>query len=208
MNAQATQSEPRPRSDDPEGPALNPLREFRLAIVMYGGVSLSIYMNGVGQELFHLVRSTAPSVPHGEDAVPEPQLVGSEKAYRRLAQVLGETPRDPMLVQPQDPILATFVIDVLTGSSAGGINSVFLAKALSNDQEMAGSDRPVARSGGYREAPERPRIQGRERAPGEAASVVAQQSADVRRPARRLRPDGGEEPIRSTGPAHPLAVRR
>ena len=138
MNVQATQPEPTLPPADPVGPALNPLREFRLAIVMYGGVSLSIYMNGVGQELFHLVRSTAPTVPQGEDAVPESQLVGSEKAYRRLAQVLGDIPKDPMLVEPQDPIVATFVIDVLTGSSAGGINSVFLAKALANDQEMAG----------------------------------------------------------------------
>jgi patatin-related protein len=138
MNAHATQTEPTAPPAAAGGPALNPLREFRLAIVMYGGVSLSIYMNGVGQELFHLVRSTAPSVPQGGNAVPESQLVGSEKAYRRLAQVLGDTPKDPMLVDPQDPVLATFVIDVLTGSSAGGINSVFLAKALANDQEMAG----------------------------------------------------------------------
>ena len=35
-------------------------QEVRLAVVMYGGVSLAIYMNGVTQELWHLVRATAP----------------------------------------------------------------------------------------------------------------------------------------------------
>ena len=35
-------------------------REIRLAVVMYGGVSLAIYINGVAQELLALVRATAP----------------------------------------------------------------------------------------------------------------------------------------------------
>ena len=33
--------------------------EKRLAVVMYGGVSLAIYINGVAQELFNLVKATA-----------------------------------------------------------------------------------------------------------------------------------------------------
>ena len=35
--------------------------EVRFAVVLYGGVSLAIYMNGIVQELLHLVRATAPS---------------------------------------------------------------------------------------------------------------------------------------------------
>ena len=34
-------------------------KEIRFSVVMYGGVSLAIYMNGVTQELLHMVRSTA-----------------------------------------------------------------------------------------------------------------------------------------------------
>ena len=34
-------------------------QEVRFAVVMYGGVSLAIYINGVAQELLRLVRSTA-----------------------------------------------------------------------------------------------------------------------------------------------------
>ena len=35
-------------------------QEVRFAVVMYGGVSLAVYINGVVQELLHLVRATAP----------------------------------------------------------------------------------------------------------------------------------------------------
>ena len=38
----------------------NPQREVRFAVVMYGGVSLAIYINGVAQELLNMVRATAP----------------------------------------------------------------------------------------------------------------------------------------------------
>jgi hypothetical protein len=34
-------------------------QEVRFAVVMYGGVSLAIYINGIAQELLRLVRSTA-----------------------------------------------------------------------------------------------------------------------------------------------------
>ena len=146
--------ERQPGSAAPEiaPPPYQRIREVRLAVVMYGGVSLAIYMNGVAQELLHLVRSTAPSAPpqaeagriDEEEDCPEPkelapptdQLSGTERVYRKLGQLLGSEPR--RLVEPSDgaPILTRFVIDVLSGSSAGGINAVFLAKALANDQPM------------------------------------------------------------------------
>ncbi len=99
-------------------------REIRFAVVMYGGVSLAIYINGIAQELYHLVRSTARKVyatgqpGNNEYLVPEGELDSSEKIYRKLGEQLG----------------AAFVVDILSGTSAGGINAVFLAKALANDQ--------------------------------------------------------------------------
>ncbi len=39
-------------------PAIDFREEKRFAVVMYGGVSLAIYMNGVAQELYRLVQST------------------------------------------------------------------------------------------------------------------------------------------------------
>jgi hypothetical protein len=49
----------------PGGAALvfAPAQEIRFAVVLYGGVSLAVYINGVARELFSLVRATAPEVP-------------------------------------------------------------------------------------------------------------------------------------------------
>jgi patatin-related protein len=86
-------------------------KEIRIAVVMYGGVSLAIYMNGISQELLSLVQSTADGQAPIEGRTAE--------VYRELA---GELAGDGAPVK--------FVIDILSGTSAGGINAVFLAKAL------------------------------------------------------------------------------
>lgn len=114
-------------------------QEVRFAVVMYGGISLAIYMNGVAQELLKLVRATAPD-PDNENKLrhSDDDLVGTERVYRKLGRMLsrvGEV-RDPEKVGSGDPITTRFVVDILSGSSAGGINAVYLAKALANDQKM------------------------------------------------------------------------
>lgn len=105
-----------------------PEQEVRFAVVLYGGVSLAIYINGVAQELLRMVRATA-DLPQGA------ALTGSELIYRELGQILrlgGKREAGP--VEPTDldkhPIRTRFVVDVISGSSAGGINGVALAKAL------------------------------------------------------------------------------
>ena len=40
-------------------------REIRFAVVIYGGVLLTIYINGIVQEMLHLVRSTANDLGFG-----------------------------------------------------------------------------------------------------------------------------------------------
>ena len=47
--------------EQPATPTFPETQELRLALVCYGGVSLAIYINGVAQELFRLVRATAPA---------------------------------------------------------------------------------------------------------------------------------------------------
>ena len=117
-----------------------PTQEMRFALVLYGGVSLAIYINGVVQEFLHLVRATAPNAapPDGETALlSEEQLESTETIYRELGQLArfgaqveaGET-------SPDDPILTRFVVDILSGSSAGGINGIFLAKALAHELKI------------------------------------------------------------------------
>jgi patatin-related protein len=122
-------------------PEFKPIQEIRFAVVMYGGVSLAIYINGVAQELLRLVRATAPEKPFKAmeaAAADQPlralladaELRGTEKVYRRLGQrlPLGRQDRDE---DGNPPAIRTrFVVDIISGTSAGGINGIFLAKAL------------------------------------------------------------------------------
>ncbi len=123
--------------------------ELRFGVVMYGGVSLAIYINGVANELFEACCATPKdgSVAAGG---------GSRVVYRKLSWLLanpglralarlhaqgrGDDPFDAE-GRPRDPAFASdrqrFVVDVIAGTSAGGINGVFLAKALANGQPFA-----------------------------------------------------------------------
>src|SRR3954470_10970605 len=121
-----------------------PIREVRFGLVMYGGVSLAVYINGVAQELFRLVRATAPRV--GDDTrlhFADADLDSTESIYRELGRRYGE----PVLPAPPaapstasttaPPVRTRFVVDIISGSSAGGINGIYLGKALANDQQFA-----------------------------------------------------------------------
>ena len=105
-------------------------REVRFAVVLYGGVSLAIYINGVVQELYHMVRATARE-NENELLIDETKLSGTESVYRRLGRILGSEANE---AKDGDPVHTRFVVDVLSGTSAGGINAVYLAKALANGQ--------------------------------------------------------------------------
>jgi patatin-related protein len=125
----------------PDGvPQFSPTQEVRFAVVMYGGSSLAIYMNGVTQELLHLVRATAPAQPLSSGPAQVKPLdgpPGTETVYRKLGQLLSyDAPPRQGPARPEDDVTTRFVVDIISGSSAGGINGVFLAKALSNDQGL------------------------------------------------------------------------
>jgi len=126
-------------------------QETRFAVVMYGGVSLAIYINGIAQELFHLVSSTARETAGAKTALPADALTPTQRVYRKLSYILSnrefrtlckdqaEQQKDSFKVPdtPADATIETrFVIDILSGTSAGGINAIFLAKALANNQNI------------------------------------------------------------------------
>jgi len=90
-------------------------QEIRFALVLYGGASLAVYIHGVTQEFYHLVRSTA---------VEEAELTGTERVYRKLAS------------SPDGTLRTRFLVDIASGTSAGGINAIFLGKALANGQTL------------------------------------------------------------------------
>lgn len=110
--------------------ASSSLRQLRLALVCDGGVSLAIYMHGVCKELHKLVRaSRAFDAAYDRDpsaVVQEPNpfdvVMDTEYAY-------FEELRD--LASAGQPI--SVVIDIVAGTSAGGINAVCLAKVIATN---------------------------------------------------------------------------
>src|SRR5215218_7140791 len=114
-------------------------KEVRFAVVMYGGVSLAIYINGVAQELLKMVRATAADAQDEGPLISDEELRGTERVYRQLGQILGregEEAREPVDPDIPTPIHTRFTVDILAGTSAGGINAVYLAKALANGQTI------------------------------------------------------------------------
>src|SRR6266567_1564929 len=129
-------------ANGPSSPPEQPDREVRFAVVIYGGVSLAIYINGIVQEMLRMVRSTA---------LPVEKLSPLEKVYRELAcSVASATPSASDAMGPGDDwderiqVLDTpspwprtkFVVDILSGTSAGGINAIYCAKALACGQSL------------------------------------------------------------------------
>lgn len=114
--------------ENPPTPVPNKVeQEVRFAVVLYGGVSLAIYINGVVQEMLRLVRSTSPAAG---------ALDPIEKVYRKLGQAIAPGAIPTQQSGPNDPIRTRFSIDVISGTSAGGINGIFLAKALANNAKL------------------------------------------------------------------------
>jgi len=105
--------------------------ELRLALVCYGGSSLAVYMNGIAHEILKLVRaSRAYQGSEGnrdtfEQAAPRrPYATDTEALYFELLQMLGKK------------VDLRVVVDVVSGTSAGGINGIFLARALAHDLDF------------------------------------------------------------------------
>lgn len=95
MNTSATPSVKKPKEFR---------QEFRLGLVVYGGVSLAIYMNGVCREFYNAVRG---------------------RGIYKLLKALTDS---------------DLIVDVISGTSAGGINGVLLSYALTNSSEDVAVD--------------------------------------------------------------------
>ncbi len=118
-----------------------PAREFRLAVVCYGGVSLAIYMHGVTREIHSLVKASAKldADPDRKDNPFRP-----DETERTYWQALQDLRRDK-------GVRTSVVVDVISGTSAGGINGVVLAKAVARNQTQttcvtSGSPTPTSTS--------------------------------------------------------------
>ncbi|GGL12347.1 patatin-like protein [Planomonospora parontospora] len=90
--------------------------DIRIAVVMNGGVSLAVWMGGVTNEINRLALSSPDArgtrKARGDRTTREEREAGGE-VYRGLLELVGATAR----------------VDVITGTSAGGINGAALAYA-------------------------------------------------------------------------------
>ncbi len=101
--------------------------EVRLALVLYGGVSLAVYMHGVSREFLNLLRASKAFRlrvrPNTEPAQQTVEASGptSADAYLALFEELGKT------------VELRVIVDAIAGASAGGINGIMLSRAIAHD---------------------------------------------------------------------------
>ena len=96
-------------------------KELRLGVVCYGGSSLAIYMHGVTKELHRLVKASA-LLEAGLDADAGRAERGGLRASCSRA-----------VAKENDGVRTRVVVDVVAGTSAGGINGIYLTKAIAHN---------------------------------------------------------------------------
>ncbi len=107
-------------------------KELRLALVCFGGVSLAIYMFGITREIQKLLR--ASKLLH---SIRDPHIrldadyKSVNKDYARETDT--ETVYFDMLKTIGKAIELRVLADTIAGASAGGINGIFLARAIAED---------------------------------------------------------------------------
>lgn len=99
--------------------------ELRLALVLYGGVSLAIYMHGVSREILNLVRASSYRLERKSYSNGGPRgtedLAPTQTAYKDLLDLLA-------------PVAdVRVVVDAIAGASAGGVNGIMLGRAIAHD---------------------------------------------------------------------------
>ncbi len=95
-------------------------KELRLALVCYGGISLAVYMHGVTKEVWRLTRASRAQFDGAE------QQGGVEAVYLDLLHAISNDHQVRLRV----------LTDIVAGASAGGINGVFLARALTTGESL------------------------------------------------------------------------
>jgi patatin-related protein len=107
-------------------------KELRLAVVIYGGASLAVYMHGVTKELLKLVRASKVLHEMGpHNAAPGGYADGPDQRSHDTEGVYFDVLRAAN-AQHQFRV----VVDVVAGASAGAINGVMMAKALVDDAQL------------------------------------------------------------------------
>ena len=95
-------------------------KELRLALICYGGISLAVYMHGVTKEIWKLAQASRAWLDKKE------QSASSAGHYTALLDA----------IQKHCGVRVRVLPDIVAGASAGGINGIFLAQAISSGQSL------------------------------------------------------------------------
>ena len=100
--------------ETPEEPGtVRELTEVRLALVIEGGLSLAVWMSGIVREINELLRATRVGAPDAD-------LGDAHRLWAQLCRDLGVRP----------------VVDLVSGTSAGGLNGALLAASLASGNDL------------------------------------------------------------------------
>lgn len=112
-------------------------KELRLALVCFGGVSLAIYMHGVTKEILKLIRASQ-AYHNTPDPLNRTALtyLGVHKHPDR--EVDTESVYFDVLKDIGQYLDLRVMVDAIAGASAGGMNAVFLARAVAHDLSIDG----------------------------------------------------------------------
>src|SRR3546814_20089968 len=91
------------------------MKELRIGLVLYGGVSLAVYMNGIATEFWSALRASRSHTGTGGAA-----LGGTPAVYRDLLQELEALTSGAKLRN---------VVDAVAGLYDGDVNGAALARA-------------------------------------------------------------------------------
>ncbi len=95
-------------------------KELRLALICYGGISLAVYMHGITKEVWKLTKASRAFLDGDKGLAP------SEQVYADLLT----------LVESRSAVRLRVLTDIIAGASAGGVNGIFLAKAIASGQSL------------------------------------------------------------------------
>ena len=94
-------------------------KELRFALICYGGISLAVYMHGITKEVWRLAAASRAF----HDGAPQQ---GSGAVYGELLTAIAT----------RSNVRLRVLADIVAGASAGGINGIFLARALATGQSL------------------------------------------------------------------------
>ena len=112
-------------------------KELRLALVYYGGVSLAIYQHGVNVEILNLLRASRAYHAASSFAAKQADDYSFTNIGGNTEEYSTEAIYFDLLKLIGGSLDLRVIVDVIAGSSAGGINGIALARAVAHDLSLA-----------------------------------------------------------------------